>query len=123
MTYGETSPGLNTVTLPPVIGKISEPDSSFAVPTTPGVSSRLVRASVKPWSRAIAVVSPCSASMEATGFGADVDELDDDAVEESLSELLHAASGVATSAAMARAASERLAVNFLVVLMMEPILR
>ena len=36
MTYGETSPGLKTVTLPPVIGKISEPASSFAVPTTPG---------------------------------------------------------------------------------------
>jgi hypothetical protein len=73
MTYGETSPGLKTVTLPPVIGKISEPSSSFAVPTTPGVSLRAVSASVKPLSSAIAVVSPCRASMAATGFGAEAE--------------------------------------------------
>ena len=115
MTYGETSPGLKTVTLPPVIGKISEPDSSFAVPTTPGVSLSEVRASVNPLSRAIAVVSPWRASIEATGFGADVDA--DEAEELSESELPQAASGAATRAAMAKAARVRLVVNFFVVLM------
>ena len=105
-------PGLKTVTLPPVIGKISEPSSSFASPTMPGVSLRDVRASTKPWSSLIAVVLPWSALIAATGFGADCE-----ALEPSLSELLHAASGVATRAAMANAARVRLAVNFLVVLM------
>lgn len=36
MTYGETSPGSSTVTLPPVIGKISEPSRSLALPMTRG---------------------------------------------------------------------------------------
>ena len=36
------TPGLNTVTLPPVTGKISAPSVSFAVPTVPGVSLSVV---------------------------------------------------------------------------------
>jgi len=65
----------------------------------------------------MAVVSPCNDSIEATGFGADFDaELLLEADEASLSEELHAASGVATRAAMANAARPRLAVNFFVVL-------
>ena len=36
MTYGETSPGVKTVTLPPVIGKISEPSVAQRHRARPG---------------------------------------------------------------------------------------
>ena len=84
MTYGETSPGLKTVTLPPVIGKVRAPSWSLAVPVTPGVSLRLVSASTKPWSSVTEVVFPVSESIEATGLGAAwVSEEDEDAEERS----------------------------------------
>ncbi len=41
MTYGETVPGSKTVTLPPVIGKLSSAPSRVASPTVPGVQLQL----------------------------------------------------------------------------------
>lgn len=55
ITYGDTSPGLKTLTLPPVIGETSEPLVSFAPPGTPASSLSDARASVNPLSSLMAV--------------------------------------------------------------------
>ena len=94
--------------MPPVIGKISEPALGLASPTMPGVSLSEARASVKPLSSLIAVVSPVSSSMEATGLGAGADLLEEllSLEEESLS-LPQAESGRPTRATVASPAIRR----------------
>ena len=98
MTYGDTVPGLKTVTLPPVIGKTSEPSTSLASPTTPGVSLSEARASVKPLSRAMAVSLPVRASIAATGLGAEADVLSLPLAALASSSVPQAASGTASRA-------------------------
>ncbi|MCB5282359.1 hypothetical protein BJQ89_02119 [Arthrobacter sp. ES1] len=63
-----------------MIGKISEPSVSAAVPTVPGVSFRVSRALAKEASSFTAVEVPVRAGMEASALGASADiEAEEDA--------------------------------------------
>src|SRR3954447_3916544 len=90
------------------MGNTSEPLVSFAVPSTPGVSLSFFSAAANPGSSLTAVVWPVSAGTAATGFGALVDELEEDFDEEASElPLLQAASDTDSAAAAAIPAAMR----------------
>ena len=81
-----------------MIGKISAPSASLAVPTVPGVSLSVVSASTNPWSRVTWVSLPVSESMAATGLGAGAADATRGAVSSSLPHAAAERPVVATSA-------------------------